>query len=307
MPSVASAMAQPMEEKAILATAVIPWTERFEFDEDAFRRQVGKIAEGLTRHIYVFGTAGEGYAVTDAQFQQIASVFWPCALENQVQPMLGVISLSLGTVIERIAFGRSLGFREFQISLPSWGALTDQELDCFFRETCGRFPDCQFLHYNLARAGRVLGAEQYARLSQVHANFLAVKTGIQDPKKVRELMSLTPRLRFFFTEFGYAIARTVGDCGLLVSLSSIVDTRAMEYVQCEHARREELSLELRAILTALQRVNAGHFHMDGAYDKLLYRMKVPDFPLRLLPPYASASEKDAADFRAALPKGWQSA
>src|SRR5688500_16121616 len=258
MPTVAP-VAYPIQKTAILATAVVPWTDRFEFDEEAFRREVAHIAEGLTRHIYVFGTAGEGYAVTDAQFQRIASVFWHCALKSQVQPMLGIISLSLGTVIERIAFGRSLGFREFQISLPAWGALTDQELDRFFRETCGRFPDCQFLHYNLARAGRVLGAEEYARLSSVHANFVAVKTGIQDPKKVGELMSLTPRMRFFFTEFGYAIARTIGDCGLLVSLSSIVDARALEYVQCEHARRQELSEELRAILAALHRVNAGRF------------------------------------------------
>ena len=28
-------------------------------------------------------------------------------------------------------------------------------------------------------------------------------------------------------------------------------------------------------------------HMDGAFDKLFNRLLVPDFPLRLLPPYLS--------------------
>ena len=63
--------------------------------------------------------------------------------------MVGVISLSLPTIIERIERARQMGIRHFQISLPSWGALSDSELKTFFKETCGRFPDCSFLHYNL--------------------------------------------------------------------------------------------------------------------------------------------------------------
>ncbi len=79
---------------AILATAVVPWTDRLEFDEPAFRRQVHAIARGLTRHIYVFGTAGEGYAVTERQFDQITRAFWASAQEAGVTPMVGVIHAS---------------------------------------------------------------------------------------------------------------------------------------------------------------------------------------------------------------------
>ena len=298
---------QASEARAILATAVTPWTGTYEFDSDAFSRQVADIAHNLTPHQYIFGTAGEGYAVSDGQFQTIASTFWKSAMANRVQPMLGVISLSLSTIIERIAFGHSIGFREFQISLPSWGALNDVELDRFFAETCGRFSDCRFLHYNLGRTGRVLGAVEYEKLVGVHSNFVAVKTGIQDPAKVRDLMALSPRLRFYFTEFGYAEARKVGDCGLLVSLSSVADARAREFVACDHKRRAELIVEIRALLATLTQLGAGRFHMDGAYDKLLYRMKAGDFPLNLLPPYSGATEADAAAFRASLPAEWRTA
>src|SRR4051812_21130394 len=127
-----------MEKSAILAAAVIPWSGQYEFEENTFVRQVAEIAAGLSRHIYIFGTAGEGYGVSERQFREIASVFWRCAGDNDVTPMLGIISPSLGTVIERIEFGRDVGFREFQLSLPSWGGLNDAELETFFEETCGR-------------------------------------------------------------------------------------------------------------------------------------------------------------------------
>ena len=87
---------------AILATAVVPWTERLEFDEARFRRQVHTIARTLTKHIYIFGTAGEGHAVNEQQFDQISQAFWLSAQEAGVSPMVGLISLSLPTIIARM-------------------------------------------------------------------------------------------------------------------------------------------------------------------------------------------------------------
>ena len=60
---------------AIVATAVVPWDEKFEFMEDLFRKQVRAMRKDLTKHIYIFGTAGEGYAVNNPQFKHIARVF----------------------------------------------------------------------------------------------------------------------------------------------------------------------------------------------------------------------------------------
>jgi len=67
---------------------VVPWTADYKFDAAVFRRQSRTIARHLTRHIYIFGMAGEGFT-----------------------PMLGIVSLFLPTIVERIAWGRSLSFR----------------------------------------------------------------------------------------------------------------------------------------------------------------------------------------------------
>ncbi len=146
----------------ILATCVLPWDEDLRFLEEDFREHVRLVAEHVTRHIYIFGTAGEGYAVTDGQFRVISRIFWDAALSHGVTPMLGVISNSLGTVIERIEFGIETGFRQFQVSFPSWGAVSDAERDAFFTEVCGRFGQAQFLHYNIPRGRRVLTGAEYA-------------------------------------------------------------------------------------------------------------------------------------------------
>lgn len=289
---------------AILATAVVPWTERYEFDEDRFCRQVHTIARGLTRHIYVFGTAGEGYAVTDKQFDRIAAAFWRSAQECAASPMLGVISLSLPTILERIGRGHALGFREFQISLPSWGALNDRELDTFFAETCGRFPDSNFHHYNLLRTKRLLTSVEYRRLTAAHPNFVAVKSSTDDPAILADLLTVSPRLRFFFTEFGYAIARRTHDVGFLISLASVNYARARAFVAGDDARRTADVADLRAMVATLREISNGRFHIDGAFDKMLFRVSDPAFPLRLLPPYATATEEEFNRFRAALPAGW---
>jgi len=289
----------------ILATAVIPWTNHATFDETSFIREVRTIVSGLTPNIYIFGTAGEGYAVSERQFRSIATCFWQTCESVAANPMLGVISLSLNTVIERIGWGRETGFRRFQISLPSWGALGDRELGVFFEETCGRFPDCEFLHYNLSRAGRMLGPDDYAPLSAPHRNFTAVKMGAEDPVLICRLLEECPRVKFYFTEGGYAIGRRTAKCGLLISLASIHYERAIEFVRGDDRLREDYLKELNQVLQTLIGLSQDRFHMDGAFDKLLFRMNDPDFPLRLLAPYASSSVADADRLRESLPTRWR--
>mgnify|MGYP000187334192 CR=1 FL=1 len=68
----------------ILATCVVPWDERGVFLVEPFVRQVRSLAGALTRHLYLFGTAGEGYAVTDRQFDEIAGVFVDDAISSGI-------------------------------------------------------------------------------------------------------------------------------------------------------------------------------------------------------------------------------
>jgi hypothetical protein len=276
----------------ILATCVVPWNSDYTFDEELFRRQVRLLRENLTRRLYVFGTAGEGYAVSDRLFEQIVTAFYAEMRGPQEYPMVGVISLALATIIERIEWSASLGVRDFQISFPCWGALTDREVDIFFQETCGRFPDYHFLHYNLARTKRVLTGSEYARLGQAHPNLVAVKFGGDLATRV-DMLKKAPQLQYFFTEPGYASMRDEFECGLLASYACTDFTLARAFFDARGSNLRNLAKEMDRIGQTLRDRVGQAGHMDGAYDKLIIKTHLPDFPLRLLPPYTSVEASNS--------------
>ena len=250
---------------------------------------------GLTRNLYIFGTAGEGYAVNESQFDEIAAVFREETSQPAVSGMVGVISLSLATIISRIERARAMGFRDFQISLPSWGALSNREMEVFFRETCGRFSDCRFLHYNLPRTKRVLTPEEYQTLAERHPNLVATKHGGDSMNQCLGLLAKAPKLQHFFTETAFGFAAMSGECGLLVSVASMNFTATKKYFAAGLAREtatlSKMQKELKGFTDELVALGLPDAHMDGAFDKVFSRMHDDLFPLRLLPPYEGLKEE----------------
>jgi dihydrodipicolinate synthase/N-acetylneuraminate lyase len=286
--------------QCILATCCVPWNERFELEEDIFRRSVKHLINHGIHDLYIFGTAGEGYAVTETQFDEITRLFLEETQGEDVRPMIGIISMSLPTVIERITRAREMGAFRFQLSLPSWGVLRDGELDTFFRETCGRFPDCEFLHYNLARTGRIITGTEYGRLAERHPNLVATKNSTTDEARLESLIRDAPQLQHFITEGGFALASMMGECGFLISIASINLQLGQRYfragVMQDKVTLNEMSRELEAMVAEMKGIVSDSAHMDGAYDKMFCRVHDPKFPLRLLLPYSSVSEETFARF-----------
>ncbi len=288
----------------VLATCCVPWREDFTFAEDIFRRSVSNlIAQGI-RDLYIFGTAGEGYAVTETQFDEITKAFLDETDIDGVQSMVGLISLSLPTVIERIERACAMGARRFQLSLPSWGVLRDAEMAAFFRETCGRFPDCEFLHYNLVRTGRIITGPEYGRLATEYPNLVATKNSTADDGRLQSLMTDAPQLQHFITEAGFAKAARLGECGFLISLASSNLRLGRKYFHLGHERKfdelDAMQQELAAIVPALREASGENVHMDGAFDKMFCRLHDDAFPLRLLLPYQTISEEGYHRYVASL-------
>lgn len=290
--------------RCIMASCVVPWNDKYEFMEDLFRHETRTLLKEGTQHLYIFGTAGEGYAVTNRQFREIAKVFAEEMRQAGAEPMVGAISLSLGTIIERIEMARELGVRRFQISLPGWGALTESEMFQFFRETCGRFVDCQFLHYNLLRTKRLVTAAEYASLAEEHPNLVATKNSTDSMERIHGLLTQAPQLRHFLTETGFIYGSLLGECGLLISLASTNWKAGKAFFEAGGRRDSETLVacqrELEAILHMLLKEAGPGEHIDGTYDKMLWRLHDRRFPLRLLPPYYGADEAGFTRFEAAL-------
>ncbi|MCG8586167.1 MAG: dihydrodipicolinate synthase family protein [Pirellulales bacterium] len=282
-------------ERCILGTCCIPWTNDFALNETAFRRSIRHIVEKGTPNVYIFGTAGEGHAVSDRQFDHVTQIFVDEMRALSGEPMVGVISTSFQTVLERIEKAANIGARQFQITLPSWGVCNRSETTSFFLGVCQRFPELQFIHYNVARAGRLVDVEQYDELASALPNLVGVKyAAVSLPEIIAMRYRATP-LRMFLTEFAFAAASQLGvEAGLLASLVTMNWRRAHEFFDAgvvgNCRKLGQYAEQLHRIHALLIKAAGTGVHMDTVFDQILAKTSNPDSILGSMPPYESATQ-----------------
>jgi dihydrodipicolinate synthase/N-acetylneuraminate lyase len=281
----------------MLGAVDIPWTEDFTLDETTFRRLLKRLTGLGFDRLYVMGTAGEGYAMSDARFREVVDVFVDEMNRPGFKPQVGAISLSTEQVIERIQYAHDRGVRSFQISLPSWGAVTDTEMLTFFKTVCGAFPDSEFLHYNLVRTKRVLTGDDYRKIIDVVPNLTSTKQSTYDMGLIRGWMVKAPEIQHFFLQQSFAYGSVFGECSLLCSMAGVFPKLAREYFEAGRSGDIRRAFQIQAKFVELGEGLYGHVkgpYMDGAYDKFLVWLTDPTFPRRLLPPYQTFSDEEAA-------------
>ena len=285
----------PRYPQAVLVSCEAPWDEKEQLLEDVFRREVRAVLEQFN-HLYIFGTAGEGYAVDTARFRQIVRIFYEETRGADVHPMVGVIGLSTANIVERIAFAYETGFRVYQISLPAWGALNDHEVMTFFRDVCGAFPAANFLHYNLPRTKRVLAGADYRKLIDALPNLVATKNTGGGLDRASDLMTRVPELQHFFGEQNFPHGCLYGECSLLSSFGPMTPHKTKALFEAgrkgDRAAMFDLQKEFHEMLYGALGPLLAERRIDGAYDKLLVRLGgLEEMPLRLLSPYQGFSEE----------------
>lgn len=276
--------------RGVMVTAVAPWDENENLIEDSFQQIIrSALAKGF-KQIYIFGTAGEGYAVDTARFRQMVAIFHEEVRAKDVQAQVGAIGLSTANIVERIAFAHDVGFREFQISFPCWGALDDDEVMTFFKDVCGTFADSKFLHYNTPSAKRTMSGADYRLVADEVPNLAATKNGGPDITKVADLMTHAPDLQHFFIEHLYPYGCLYGECSILSSFAASSPTKTWQLYEAGKAGRFEecfrIGQEFIDVWTdVFSPTDYRTDPIDPAWDKMIVKFAGIDIPLRLLSPY----------------------
>ena len=283
-----------------LGAALLPWKEDFTLDEEIFRKSLRNMSSSGLKYIYTFGTAGEGYAVNDKQFADITAVFLDELRQTGTTPIVGCISLSAAQVISRLEKAYELGARYFQISFPSWGALTDEEVTVFFHQVCDRFPDCGFMHYNNGgRSKKLLKAKDYVRLADEIPNLTSVKFMNDSIEDVINVVTAETPIQFVLSEYGYAVGSMFGECALLFSGTSSHMETGWALLEAgkkkDFARIAELEKEVALNQTILFETCSTPV-INAAYDKLYAKTALPEFPMRLYPPYQTFSDEQVENY-----------
>ena len=283
----------------VMVSVVCPWDDDEQLDEAVFRREIQHAVTAGFRRIYVFGTAGEGYAVDSARFRRVIEVFGDELAGTDATPMVGVIGLSTANVLERVAVAHAMGFREFQVSLPAWSVLSDDEVVTYLTAVCGAYPDSRFMHYNTARVGRIVDGALYRRLVKLIPNLVATKTMTADAGVVGGVVREAPELMHFLTEGTIATGSLHGEVALLGTFGGLAPKKSWAIVDAANKGRHREAAEIGAWFARLSDVVFGPLmadrRVDGAYDKLIERLSpgLEDFPLRMLSPYRTISIEEA--------------
>ncbi len=283
-------MATKRYHPAVLVSCEIPWDDGENLMEDVFRQEIRATLDQFD-NLYIFGTAGEGYAVTVPVFRDIVAIFREETDRGGVHPMVGCIGMSTSQVVERVGIAWDAGFRVFQVSLPPWGALNDAELLTWFTDVCGAFPEARFVHYNLPRPKRVLYAADYRRLQDAVGNLVGTKSTGLGIGETLELARDT-ELMHFYGEANFPLGCRHGECGLLASYGAMFPARTKELFELGRQGRFDELARLHAEFLAVadrfwEPTKAFGELIDGAYDKMIVRASGIDMPLRLLSPYQS--------------------
>ena len=281
--------------QALLVSCEIPWTDEEELMEDLFREEVRRTLAVGFNNLYIFGTAGEGYAVDTPKFRRIVDIFFEETDKDDVFPQVGIIGLSTANILERLSYAHEVGFRTFQLSMPSWGALNDNEVLKFFTDVCGAYPDSRFLHYNLPRTKRLLTGNDYRRLAGVVPNLVATKNTATNHSSTIDLVEGSAGIQHFLGEAMFPFGTLCGECSLLSSYGPAFPSKSKQLFEyAVTGQIERLFRFHKKYLTVVRDVSAPvlkYARIDGAYDKLWVRLGGLPMPLRLLSPYESLPEE----------------
>jgi dihydrodipicolinate synthase/N-acetylneuraminate lyase len=279
-----------------LVSVPLPWDDNGQLLVDQFRAATRKLLKEGCDGIYLFGTSGEGYAVSDSEFKVIIDLF-----EVETQGFDGFVQVGcFGLISEQVKvrcdMASDRGIAAVQITLPFWKELNDGELTRYFQDVCGSFPDMSFLLYNNPRNKRRLSGAELARIIPEVPNLHGTKTGSGSWMDFYELLTATPTLRHFVTEGAFPFCHPLGAAGLIPSSNYARPRLSHTYHEAVLAGDLERSQELHQNIirffyeTALPLGRKGY--IDGAIDKAYARIGGMDMPLYMKSPYMALTEAD---------------
>ena len=107
-----------MRIPSYLVSVPIPWDEDQSFDKELFTEILGELKKQYCDGIYLFGTSGEGYALTDEEFSEIVAHFKEQTWDFSGFLQVGCFGLSSAQVKFRCGVCMDIGIEQAQVTLP---------------------------------------------------------------------------------------------------------------------------------------------------------------------------------------------
>ncbi len=147
--------------------------------------------------IYSNGTAGELHNQTEAEFDQVQEILADRCRRAGVLFQVGVSDPSPLISLQRVRRTVALRPAAFQVILPDWVTVTEQEQIAFLHRMAEAAEGTPLVLYNPPHAKLVLPPPAYERLREAIPQLIGIKVAGGDARWYEEMRAIAPKLSVF--------------------------------------------------------------------------------------------------------------
>jgi 4-hydroxy-tetrahydrodipicolinate synthase len=262
-------------------------------DTELLAENTQKLGHSGTHGIYCMGATGEGYNISDAEFQQVVDIFVQYVPSSVVR-IVGCYSPNMNQTLERARQAQAKGADAILFIPPYFVPLNRRERLRCFELVASECPDLGIVHYNTGNAPNVrLDADDYAELQAI-PNFWGSKQTFISFEDWMEFRRRSPDIVHMPLDFLFVPSMMYGGRGIFSELPTLSPRFALELWNACIDKDWVKAVELHTRWTRFSGELYGPLHEQGysyiALDKAFYnacgfmRTLPPRPPLDAVPP-----------------------
>jgi 4-hydroxy-tetrahydrodipicolinate synthase len=225
--------------QGVWCALILPWNDRDQVDLRRLAQEVRGYGGTGVNGVYTGGTTGEFYAQDDATFAKVAEVVIKEAHALALPVQIGATALSTRTTIQRIRIAKRLGADAFQLALPFWLELKDDEVERYVAEVTAAAGKTPVILYLTGRSKRKISPEFLGALAKRFPTFIGTKDTGASPDEVKAMLKVAPDLAIFGGEDFYQ-RLPAGGRGGYCSITGFNARKVVElYTLCAAGRHDE--------------------------------------------------------------------
>lgn len=291
------------EIKGNYATLLLPINDDDSIDFSRLKDELDAFIAFRVSGIYSNGTAGEFYTQSEDEFDRVSELLAERCERTRTPFQIGLSHTSAQIALARLQRAVALKPTAFQVILPDWFKLTDDEAVAFLSRMAEHSQGIPFILYNPPHAKRVLTGAELRAIAQKVPNVIGAKVGDVSPEWFQELRGSGHSQLSIFTP-GHLLAKhiTYGSSGAYSNVACLHPRGAQlwyELMLTDLTKAQDIAARLLAFFAAhITPLITVEKYPNAAVDKLLAAIgNWSDVGTRMRWPYRSIDPARAVPLR----------
>jgi dihydrodipicolinate synthase/N-acetylneuraminate lyase len=272
----------------VWGTLLLPFDDEDRIDRDRLGAQADRLAGSGLDGVYAHGTAGEFHALTEGEFDLVTSVLATVCHRHGKPFQVGASHPVALTALSRIERGIACGPDAFQVILPDWLPLSDDECLSFLRGVARATAPVPFVLYNPPHAKTLVSPVLMGRLLEAVPELIGFKVAGGESSWYSRMGEVLDSCAVFVPGHTLATGQSRGARGSYSNVAAISPDGAAAWFRMDPVAAADLEVRIGIFFDRHIAPLERRGFCAPALDKFLAAVGGwPDVGLRIRWPYAS--------------------